>query len=423
MNFEVKAMKENLVTYAREKYAELGVDIDRAIAELDKTPVSAHCWQGDDVTGFEGNAGALSGGIQTTGNYPGRARNAVELRADLDKMLSYVPGTNKVNIHAIYLETDGQKVDRDAIEPKHFENWVSWANERDIGLDFNPTFFSHPLGEGFSLSSADKGRQDFWLEHLKRSRTISDYIGDKTEKLCINNIWFHDGEKEMPIDTLSPRMRLKEGLDAALAVKMDEKNHIDAVESKLFGIGSESYVVGSQEFYLGYCAGRDDVLLTLDAGHFHPTELISAKISSCLLFTKGILLHVSRPVRWDSDHVVLFDDETQAIMREIVRLDALQKVAIATDYFDASINRIMAWTVGLRNTKKALLAALLQPVALLKNMENSGDYSRRLALQEELKTLPLGIVWDYYCETKGVPCGHDWIQDAVKYQAEVCAKR
>ncbi len=420
----VKIMsKTNLLDYARERYAKLGVDVDKAIETLDKTPISIHCWQGDDVTGFENTAGGLTGGIQTTGNYPGKARTPEELRADMDKMLALIPGTKKINIHASYLEAN-KKVDRDEILPEHFDNWINWANERGIGLDFNSTSFSHPKGaDGYTLSHKDKGIRDFWIEHTIRVRKISDYIGAKTGKLCLNNIWIHDGEKEVPVDTMGPRVRLKDSLDKIFAEKMDEKNHLDSLESKLFGIGSEAYVPGSHEFYTAYVAKRDDCLLTLDTGHFHPTEQVSAKVSALAPFVKGLLLHVSRPIRWDSDHVVSFDDETTAVMREVVKNDLLDKVYFATDYFDASINRIFAWAVGVRNAQKALLQALLLPVELLKKVELENDCSSRLALLEESKVLPLGIVWEHYLETKGVPADFAWHGDVKKYESEVLSKR
>ena len=411
--------------YAKECYAKIGVDVDRAIEQLDATPISIHCWQGDDVLGFENFGLKLSGGIQTTGSYPGRARNASELRADLEKMLTLVPGTRKINIHASYLEAGGKKVDRDEILPEYYDGWIDWARANKVGLDFNSTSFSHPKGEdGYTLSHRDKGIRDFWIEHNKRCRTISGYIGKKTGKICINDIWIHDGEKEVPIDTLSPRMRLKEALNEILEEKMDEKYHMDALESKLFGIGSECYVTGSHDFYTAYVAQRDDVLLAMDTGHYHPTEKVSVKLSALLPFMKkGILLHVSRPERWDSDHVVAFDDETQALMREVVKCGALPRVHIATDYFDASINRIIAWVVGVRNTQKALLEALLMPLENLRKLEVNGDNSSRMAMTEELKTMPFGTIWDFYLESRGMPSGFNWIEDVKKYERDVQLKR
>lgn len=406
---------------AKEAYAAIGVDTDAVLAQMDKINLSIHCWQGDDVLGFEG-ATSLSGGIQTTGNYPGRARTADELRADTSKMLSYIPGPKSISLHANYAEfTPGNEVDRDALEVKHFQNWIDWAKEEKIGLDFNATSFSHTLSGEYSISNRDDKIRKFWIEHVKRSREIADALGLALNRKSVNNLWFHDGDKEVPIDTLAPRMRLLEALDEAMAVKMD--NHYDAVESKVFGIGAESYTVGSHEFYMGYTASRPGTLLCLDAGHYHPTEVISAKISACLPFVTGILLHVSRPVRWDSDHVVKFDDETKQIFKEIARNNAWDKVFIGTDWFDASINRIFAWTIGVRNVRKAIMNALLEPTDTLKAFEVAGDNSSRLAYQEELATLPMGAVWDYYCATRNVPVGMAWMADAKKYEADVTIKR
>lgn len=419
--------KENILTayeIAKEAYAEIGVDVDLAIKTLDETEISLHCWQGDDCSGFEHKTDELTGGIMATGNYPGRARTADELRTDLDKAMSLIPGKQKVNLHAIYLDAKGQKVERNEIETKHFDSWVDWAVSKGIGLDFNPTYFSHPLSaDGFTLSSADQGKRDFWIEHGKRSRKIGEYFGKKTGKTCVTNIWIPDGYKDTPIDRISPRIRLKDSLDQILSEKINSKYNKDAVESKVFGIGSESYVTGSHEFYTGYACSNKDVLLTLDAGHFHPTEMISAKFSSLLLFVDELLLHVSRPVRWDSDHVVTFDDELNAIMKEIVRCDALEKVNIALDYFDASINRIAAWVIGTRNAQKALLAALLEPTETLKNAELNGDYTTRLALSEELKSYPFNAIWDYYCLNQNVPVKESWIADVKQYEKDVLVKR
>lgn len=415
-------MTEKAYEIAKEKYAKIGVDTDAAIKKADEISVSLHCWQCDDVIGFENTGGALTGGIQTTGDYPGRATTPDEVRRDMDKAFSYVPGKKKANIHAIYIDTD-HAVDRNGIEPQHFSSWADWAAERGYGLDFNPTFFSHPKSGSYSLSSYDKDIRDFWVEHGKRAEKIAEYFGERTGQLALNNIWVHDGEKEFPIDTATHRHYLRESLDRILDSAKGSKCHLSSVESKLFGIGSESYVVGSHEFYMGYALTRDDVALTLDTGHFHPTELVSAKLSAILEFKDKVLLHVSRPVRWDSDHVVAFDDETRAIMREIARLDAFDRVYIATDYFDASVNRIMALAVGARNTRKAILEAMLQPVDTLKKLERGGDTGSRLALCEELKTMPIGDVWDYYCEKNGVLTGVDWIADAKKYEDEVLSKR
>lgn len=410
---------------AKESYAAIGVDTEEAIRALDGVELSLHCWQGDDVLGFEHDSETLTGGIMTTGNYPGRARTPDELRRDLDFAMSLLPGKQKVNLHALYLEAN-EKVDRDAIEPKHFEGWAQWAKSKGIGLDFNPSFFSHPKStDGFTLSSGDKSIRDFWIEHGKRSRKIGEYLGKQTGKTCVTNIWIPDGYKDNPVDRLAPRQRLLESLDEILKEKLDKKYNLDAVESKVFGLGSEAYVTGSHEFYMGYAmANRDkNVLLTLDAGHFHPTEMISGKFSALLLYLEGILLHVSRPVRWDSDHVVIFDDELQNIMSEIVRCGAINRFYIALDYFDASINRIAAWVIGTRNAQKALLKALLEPTAALKKLEADGDYTSRLALTEEYKTYPFNAVWDYYCEKKGVPVKGAWLSQVKDYEKDVLSKR
>ena len=416
-----KTMIHQRFEMAKEQYEAFGVDVQSALRAMDETPISLHCWQGDDVLGFEGG-GSLTGGIQTTGNYPGRARNIDELRADLSCVLSMVPGPSKINLHANYLDS-AAPVSRDALEPKHFASWAEWAVEKGVGLDFNSTFFSHPLGENGSLTSPDEGIRAYWIEHARRCRRIAAYFGERTGQTCVTNHWIHDGEKEIPIDTMGPRLRLIDSLDQVFAEKIDKRLARDAVESKLFGIGSEAYVPGSHEFYLGYALTRPDILLTMDAGHYHPTEVISGKISAVLCFVEKVLLHVSRPVRWDSDHVVLLDDETRQIMREVVRAGALRRVYLALDYFDASINRVIAWTTGARNAKKALLAALLEPTELLKRMEQEGDKSGRLALQQELLTLPMGAVWDWYCEQSNVPVGYKWVETAKKYEQEVFSKR
>lgn len=410
---------------AKEAYAAYGVDVDKAMEKLDEIPVSFHCWQFDDVLGFENSGLGLSGGIQTTGNYPGKARNFGELSADFSKALSFIPGKNKVNVHASYLDNGGKAVDRDAIEPAHFDSWIDWANSEKVGLDFNPTFFSHKLADdGYTLGHRDRGVRDFWVEHGVRCRRISEYMGKKTGQVCTMNIWIPDGEKEVPIDTFGPRERFAESLDRMCTERTDERYHLDSLESKLFGIGSEAYVVGSHEFVMGYVLSRQNMLLTMDEGHFHPTEYVSPKLSSALLFAeKGVLLHVSRPVRWDSDHVVALDDETRALMREIVRIGDYSRTFIATDYFDASINRVMAMTVGARNAKKALLEALLQPVDTLKKLEAEGDNSARFAITEELKAMPLGLVWDYYCEKQGVPVGKAWIDEAKAYEKATLSSR
>jgi L-rhamnose isomerase len=414
---------EEYYNLAKEKYAELGIDTEEVLKKLDSIPVSMHCWQGDDVSGFENPEGELTGGIQATGNYPGKARTPGELRADLEKAISLIPGKKRVNLHAIYLETNGEKVDRDEIEPKHFENWVNWAKKNALGLDFNPTIFSHPkAGDGLTLSHPDKEIRDFWIEHVKRSRKISEYFGKELGTPSVMNIWIPDGFKDIPADRLGPRQRLNDSLDKALTEKIDKKYHIDAVESKVFGIGSESYVVGSHEFYMGY-ALQNNLALCLDAGHFHPTEVISNKISSMSLFLEELLLHVSRPVRWDSDHVVILDDELMAIAQEIVRGNLLDRVHIGLDFFDASINRIAAWTIGTRNMLKALLMALLEPSKELQKAEVEFDFTTRLAMLEELKSYPWQAVWDYYCYRKGVPTGVEWLKEVKEYEKTVLANR
>lgn len=418
---------EQAYELAKEAYADYGVDTDAALEMMDQVPVSFHCWQMDDVLGLEGTDRGLSGGIQTTGNYPGAARNFDELTRDLAKSLSYVPGKNKVNLHAMYLDNGGVFVDRDEIEPEHFDSWIEWANEHGFGLDFNPTFFSHPMSEkdGYTLGSADDNVREFWIEHGIRCRKISEHMGKMTGQRSIMNIWMPDGEKEFPIDTQGPRDRAADSLDRMVAgYKANPKYHLDALESKLFGIGSESYVVGNHEFTMSYVLDRQNMALCMDEGHFHPTEFVSPKFSTAMSFVeKGILLHVSRPVRWDSDHVVAFDDETRQLMREIVRVGDYDRTYIATDYFDASINRVMAMAIGARNTKKALLDGFLQPVDKLKKLEADGDRSARLAITEELKAMPLSAVWDYYCLRHNIPVGLQWIYDAKAYEKEVLAER
>ncbi len=407
---------------AKQRFADIDVNVDGALELLDTLPVSMHCWQGDDVAGFENTGGALTGGIQATGNYFGKAHNAQELRADLEQAFSLIPGPKRLNLHAIYLEAEG-KVERNEIEPKHFARWVSWAREHQLGLDFNPTCFSHPLSaDGFTLSHADQGIRQFWIEHCQASRRISAYFGRELGTASVMNIWVPDGMKDVTIDRLAPRQRLLSALDEVIAEKLDANHHIDAVESKLFGIGAESYTVGSSEFCLGYATSRGTALC-LDAGHFHPTEVISDKISSAILYVPRLLLHVSRPVRWDSDHVVLLDDETQAIASEIVRQKLFNRVHIGLDFFDASINRIAAWVIGTRNMKKALLRALLEPTEKLRLLEQQGDYTARLALLEEQKSLPWQAVWDKYCQSHDVPVGGDWLQTVREYESSTLSKR
>ena len=408
---------------AKEMYKELGVDTDAALEKLATIPVSVHCWQGDDVSGFENPDGELSGGIQATGNYPGKARTPEELRADMEKAFSLIPGKKRVNLHALYLEANGETVDRDQIEPKHFTNWVQWAKENDLGLDFNPSLFSHPKADdGLTLSHPDANIRNFWIEHVKRSRKVSEYFGKELGTASVMNIWIPDGFKDIPADRLGPRKRLKEALDEILTEEIDKKYHLDAVESKVFGIGSESYVVGSHEFYMGYGV-KNDVLVCLDAGHFHPTEVISNKLSAMSLFVNEMLLHVSRPVRWDSDHVIVLDDELMAIAQEIIRGDLLDRVHIGLDFFDASINRVAAWTIGTRNMFRALLMGLVEPFDKLKSAEVDFDFTTRLAMLEELKSMPWQAVWDYYCMQQGVPVGLDWLDEVKKYEQDVLLKR
>ena len=405
---------------AQERYAALGVDSEAALQRLEKVSISLHCWQGDDVGGFENPGGDLTGGIAATGNYPGKARTAGELRQDLDLVYSLLPGSHRLNLHAIYLESD-RKVERNAIEPAHFANWVDWAKAYGHGLDFNPTCFSHPLAaDGFTLSHRDPAIRQFWVEHCLACRRIGDYFGQQLGTPAVTNLWIPDGYKDTPADRLTPRRWLLESLDQIMAEKLP--HNLDAVEPKLFGIGSESYVTGSLEFYLAYAVSRK-LLLTLDSGHFHPTETIADKISSLLIYLDELLLHVSRGVRWDSDHVVTFTDDLQAIAQEIVRAGALDRVHIGLDYFDASINRLAAWTVGTRNTLRALLNALLEPHQLLKQYEAEGDFSSRLALQEELKAMPAGAVWDYYCHTHGVPVGLAYMDVIKDYERRVLSQR
>lgn len=413
---------EQAFELAKQRFAEIGVDVEEAIKRLDSVPVSMHCWQGDDVRGFENPQGTLTGGIQATGNYPGRARTAEELRADLEKALSLIPGPKRLNLHAIYLESD-TPVDRDAIEPKHFANWVEWAKKNKLGLDFNPSCFSHPLSaDGFTLSHTDKNIRQFWIDHCKASRRISAYFGEQLGTPSVMNIWVPDGMKDITVDRLAPRQRLMSALDEIIAEKLNPEHHIDAVESKLFGIGAESYTVGSNEFFLGYASSRQTAL-TLDAGHFHPTEVISDKISAAMLYVPRLLLHVSRPVRWDSDHVVLLDDETQAIASEIVRHQLFDKVHIGLDFFDASINRIAAWVIGTRNAKKALLRALLEPTDRLRKVEAEGDYTARLALLEEQKSLPWQAVWEAWCLRHDVPADASWLSNVRHYEQQILNQR
>jgi L-rhamnose isomerase len=409
--------------FAKETYAALGIDADKALERLAAIPVSLHCWQGDDVTGLERGGGLAGGGIQATGNYPGKSRTGDELRADIDKALSLIPGKHRVNIHAMYAEFNGKRADRNELAPEHFRAWMDWASARGLGMDFNPTLFAHPKADsGFTLSSYDAGIREFWIEHCIACRKIGAAFGQALGTPCVTNVWLADGFKDIPVDRHAPRELLRDSLDKIFAEPIDPTLNLDAVESKLFGIGSESYVVGSHEFYLGYAVARN-VLLTLDAGHFHPTESISDKISSVLLYVNELLLHVSRGVRWDSDHVVILSDELRAIAEEIIRHDLLGRVHIGLDFFDASINRIAAWVTGTRAMIKALLIALLEPTDMLRRFEAEGDYTARLALLEELKTLPFGAVWDYYCLAQDVPAGAAWINSVRQYEKDVLAGR
>jgi len=414
---------ENSYEAAKQCYAELGVDTEKAMEKLGKIAISLHCWQGDDVGGFETAGAELSGGgIQATGNYPGKARTISELRGDLEKTLSIIPGKHRLNLHACYLDNKGKYVDRNEITVEHFKSWIDWAKTNGLGMDFNPTYFSHEKADdGFTLSHPDKGIRKFWIEHGIACRKIGQEMGRQLGSPCVTNVWVPDGYKDIPADRKGPRERLRKSLDEIFAEKMDQSHILDSVESKLFGIGSESYVVGSHEFYLSY-AIENKKLLCLDTGHFHPTEVVSDKISSVLTFLDEILLHVSRGVRWDSDHVVILSDELRAIASEIVRGDYLQRVHIGLDFFDASINRVAAWVIGTRCMLKALLIALLEPTEKLREFENSGDYTSRLAVLEELKTLPFGAVWDYYCMKQDVP-GKGWLEEVKTYEQNVLNKR
>jgi len=407
---------------ARERYAEQGVDADAALKRLAAVPISLHCWQGDDVGGFDNTGAELGGGLAVTGNYPGKARTPAELRADLEKTYSLIPGKHRLNLHASYGETGG-RVDRDAIEPKHFQGWIDWAKGLGIGMDFNPSCFGHPkAADGWTVASADPSIAKFWLDHCIACRRIGAAIGKALGSPCVTNVWIPDGMKDLPVDRKGPRERLIAALDALFAEKLDPRHNLDAVECKLFGIGSESYVVGSHEFYLGYAISRKKVLC-LDAGHFHPTEVISDKFSAIFPWVERVLLHVSRGVRWDSDHVVILTDELEAIGQELVRGDYLGRTHIGLDFFDASINRVAAWVIGTRSMIKSLLLALLEPIEQLRKLERAGDNTGRLAMLEEQKTLPFGAVWDYYCLQSGVPVGAAWLEDVRGYEQEVLSRR
>ena len=408
---------------AKEIYAKIGVDTDKAIETLKNVPVSMHCWQGDDVIGFD-QKGPLTGGIQTTGNYPGKASTPEELMADLDEALKLIPGKKKINVHASYaIFEDGEWADRDALEPKHFQKWVDFAKERGMGLDFNPTFFSHPKASDYTLTSPDEEIRQFWIRHGQACIRISQYFAEETGIPCVMNVWIPDGLKDVPADRLGPRARYKDSLDQILSIDYDKSKVYVCVESKVFGIGFEAYTAGSSEFAMNYVAHKEGTIPLMDNGHYHPTEVVSDKIPAMLLFNDKIALHVTRGIRWDSDHVVILDDETKEIMKEIVRNDALDRVFIATDYFDASINRISAWVVGMRNMQKALLNALLLPNEHLKELQDKMQFTELMMQQEELKTYPMGDVWDYYCEISGVPVKEDWFAEVQKYEKDVLSKR
>lgn len=406
---------------AKEEYAKIGVDTDEALRRLAETKISMHCWQGDDVAGFD-RKGALSGGIQTTGNYPGKPRTPEELMQDMDQALSLIPGKHKLNLHANYAIFDeGEWVDRDQLEPRHFAKWVEFAKARGLGLDFNPTLFSHPKAQINTLTSVDEEIRQFWIRHCQACIRISEYFANQIGQPCVMNIWIPDGLKDIPADRLGPRQRYKDSLDQILAIPYDKSKVFVTLESKVFGIGLESYTAGSAEFCLNYVNAKGITPL-MDNGHYHPTECVSDKVSSMLLFHPNLALHITRPVRWDSDHVVLFDDETREILKEIVANDALGRVFLATDFFDASINRVGAWVTGLRNVQKALLYALLTPHSRLRALQNEGRMGELMACQEELKTMPLGLVWNYFLQVHGVP-GADWYEKIKQYEAEVQSKR
>lgn len=407
---------------AKSRYAEIGVDTEKALAELSKIKISLHCWQGDDIQGFVSDS-SLSGGIQVTGNYPGKARNINELQQDIEKVLSLLPGSFKLNLHAIYVSNPLGNRDIDEIKPSDYEGWIEFAKKNHLGLDFNPTCFSHPMfKDNFTLSSPDKKVRDFWIKHCKACLKVGEYFGKELNEKCVTNIWIPDGMKDNPYSHLEARKRLSDSLDEILATDYDKDYEIVAVESKFFGIGTESYTVGSNEFYLGY-AIKHQIADTLDAGHFHPSEYISDKISSVLLYTPELLLHVSRPVNWDSDHVVIFDDELNRIAQSLVRDDLLSRTHIGLDFFDATINRIAAWVIGTRSTQKALLKAFLEPKEMMKNDENDLKYTKRLALTEELKAYPWNDVYDYYCYKNNVPVGMNWLEEVEKYEKEILSER
>ncbi len=403
---------------AKQQYADHGVDAEAALKTLATIPISIHCWQGDDVGGFESTGGAIGGGLAATGNYPGKARTADELRDDAAKALSLIPGTHRFNLHASYGDFGGRRIERDEIRPEHFSRWIDWSRELGIGLDFNPTFFAHPRATSFTLSHPDRETREFWVRHGRACRAIGAAIGKAVGSPCVTNLWIPDGMKDTPVDRLAPRERLMESLDAIFKDPIERLYNLDAVEGKLFGIGFESYTVGSHEFYFGYALTRQ-VMYTLDTGHYHPTETITDKLSAVLMYLPQILLHVSRGVRWDSDHVVVLNDELEAIAQELVRGDFLGRTHLGLDYFDASINRVAAWVIGTRNMLKALLKALLEPAAVLRQQEAAADYTDRLAMQEEFKALPWGAVWNHYCESVGLPARGSWLADIKQYENDV----
>lgn len=414
---------EQAYKIAKDRYAAVGVDTDVALQLLSGIPISMHCWQGDDLHGFENDDSILGGGLVVTGNYPGKARNADELRTDLEFAFSLIPGRHRLSLHSIYAESGGQKVDRDTIEPDHFRNWIEWAKIKKLGLDFNPTFFAHPLAsDGFTLSHTDKSIRQFWIDHGIACRRIGSAMGSALGSPCVTNVWIPDGSKDLPVDRKGPRERLSESLDVIFNTFVDSKHLLDAVESKLFGIGSESYVVGSHEFYLGY-AIKNHKVLCLDMGHFHPTESIADKLSAVFCHLERVLLHTSRGIRWDSDHVPILSDELQSVAHELVRGNYLARTNIGLDFFDASINRIAAWIIGIRSILKALLVALLEPIKMLRTLERQGDCTYRLATFEEQKSRPWGAVWDYHCHQWEVPLDEFWIKVVKLYESEVLNRR
>ncbi len=415
---------EKAYDIAKEQYAAIGVDTDAVLTRMNDVVISLHCWQTDDVGGFENLGSGLSGGgIQATGDYPGKANSIAEMRQDLAKVLSLLPGRHRLNLHAIYGDFKSEAIDRDQIEIRHFQSWIDWCRQQGIGMDFNPTCFSHPMASsGLTLSSRDDKVRMFWVEHVRRCRAISAEIGKQLGTPCVNNIWIPDGTKDIPVDRNGLRTILKKSLDQVMEIDYPKEYMKDSLESKLFGIGMESMTVGSHEFYLGYALTRNK-MICLDNGHFHPTEQVGDKISSCLQFADELLLHVTRNIRWDSDHVVTLNDEIQLLASEIIRGNYLKNVSIGLDFFDASINRIGAYVVGTRSTKKAFLIAMLEPVGLLRKYEEAGQNFERIALLEEMKTKPFGAVWDYYCLQQEVPVGIDFINEVQQYEKEVLAKR